>query len=311
MKGLPLPLLLKNSELAVADLKVLVQYSSLPTQSKDLLVEQLGLFHNRAKVAGRKLQFLQARANGCLDGLAIRNMYLTVELDRLEEEQRLLIAQQGTFWGKAWNVLSGAHDLQVAVSKDKIVRLYQLTMSEARDHVRDLIIQAQDILQSLDALDVILRLIHEITVLETKLQHQDHAHTLASLWWFLGANRVEKQLYQDNLEVLREIGGQRKATVGQIQTAIWKLTDFEAEIGILREKLVGAALDAQSNDSGAPVIGGNDDNDVGADGATLRAHIQQIDMVTSRLKGRSFLTEARLKEQADKIHSSMSDPAPL
>lgn len=109
VKGMPLPLLLKRSELAVVDLKVLVKHSALEEPSKHLLVEQLESFHTRAKVAGRKLQFLQARANGCVDGLVIRNVYLTIELNRLEEEQRILKEQHESNWGKVWNLLSGSN----------------------------------------------------------------------------------------------------------------------------------------------------------------------------------------------------------
>ncbi|KAG0088618.1 hypothetical protein BGZ93_010325 [Podila epicladia] len=109
VKGMPLPLLLKRAELAVVDLKVLVKHSALAEPSKHLLVEQLESFHTRAKVAGRKLQFLQARANGCVDGLMIRNVYLTIELDRLEEEHRILKEQQVSNWGRVWNLLSGSN----------------------------------------------------------------------------------------------------------------------------------------------------------------------------------------------------------
>ncbi|KAF9200732.1 hypothetical protein BGZ49_009023 [Haplosporangium sp. Z 27] len=87
---LPLPLLLKRAELAVVDLKVLVKHSGLPEMSRDLLVEQLEAFHTGAKTTGRQIQFLQARAHGCLDGLVIRNTYLIMELDRLEKKQLLL-----------------------------------------------------------------------------------------------------------------------------------------------------------------------------------------------------------------------------
>ncbi|KAG0333276.1 hypothetical protein BG000_009311 [Podila horticola] len=307
VKGMPLPLLLKRAELAVVDLKVLVKHSALAEPSKHLLVEQLASFHTHAKVAGRKLQFLQARANGCVDGLVIRNVYLTVELDRLEEDQRILKEQQESSWGRVWNLLSGSNDLQLVASEVKLHQLYQTTMSDARDHIRDLIVQAQDVLQSLDALDQILSTIHEITTKEKHHQNKAHDKILAQLWSILGGNRLEKSFYRDNLELLQDMEGQRKATVGQIQAALWKLTDFEAEIGILREKLVGATIDTAVGKAGKEGAttkfpeGGSDNgiSSLGSDASSLRAHIQQIDLVTGRLKERSFLADALIKEQAE------------
>lgn len=115
---LPLPLVLKRAELAVVDLKVLVGHSSLPEPTRSSLVRQLESFHNQAKVTSRKLQFLQARANGCVDGLVIRNVYLTVELDRLEGQRERLLgdggeggdgSSKGGVWGRVWDYFAGTH----------------------------------------------------------------------------------------------------------------------------------------------------------------------------------------------------------
>ncbi|KAF9210459.1 hypothetical protein BGZ59_009429 [Podila verticillata] len=298
VKGMPLPLLLKRSELAVVDLKVLVKHSALKEPSKHLLVQQLESFHTRAKVAGRELQFLQARANGCVDGLVIRNVYLTIELDRLEEEQRILREQHESYWGKVWNLLSGSNDLQLAASEAKLNQLYQTTMSDARDHIRDLIVKAQGVLTSLDAMDQTLSTIHEITTQEKQHQSQQQDKTLAQLWSLLGGNRLEKTFYSSNLKLLQDMESHRKATVGQIQTVLWKLTDFEAEIGILREKLVGATVDAMGRGKEGPITINSEDgknkgsSSLASDTSSLRVHIQQIDLVTSRLKERSFLADA-------------------
>lgn len=115
---LPLPLVLKRAELAVVDLKVLVGHSSLTDPTRSLLVKQLESFHNQAKVTSRKLQFLQARANGCVDGLVIRNVYLTVELDRLEGQRERLLGEGSEagdgngkvgVWGRVWEYFAGTH----------------------------------------------------------------------------------------------------------------------------------------------------------------------------------------------------------
>lgn len=113
---LPLPLVLKRAELAVVDLKVLVGHSSIPDPARSLLVKQLESFHTQAKVTSRKLQFLQARANGCVDGLVIRNVYLSVELDRLEGQREKLLGEGGGdgngkagVWSRVWEYFAGTH----------------------------------------------------------------------------------------------------------------------------------------------------------------------------------------------------------
>jgi hypothetical protein len=114
---LPLPLVLKRAELAVVDLKVLVGHSTLPDPARSLLVKQLESFHNQAKVTSRKLQFLQARANGCVDGLVIRNVYLSVELDRLEGQRERLLGKgsggddesRAGVWSRVWEYFAGTH----------------------------------------------------------------------------------------------------------------------------------------------------------------------------------------------------------
>ncbi|KAF8975993.1 hypothetical protein BGZ46_008667 [Entomortierella lignicola] len=299
---LPLPLLLKRAELAVVDLKVLVKHSGLPEMSKDLLVEQLEAFHTGAKTTGRQIQFLQARAHGCLDGLVIRNTYLIMELDRLEKKQLLLETNRDNagIWDKMLDTLLMSNgnfflpEVQLVVSEKKLNQLYQKTMAEARNHLRDLIFKAQ-----------------EIVIQESSQQNRKHEDTLAQIWTIFGINRLEIEYYRENLALLRELEGQRKAAVGQIQSAVWKLTDFEAEFGILREKIVDGIV-SSSEDGGPPVIEGPNESKSGlGEVATmpLKVHIQQIELVTNRLKDRSFLSNTKAKDKVKDPKEDNPEPS--
>ncbi|KAG9067012.1 hypothetical protein KI688_012924 [Linnemannia hyalina] len=340
---LPLPLVLKRAELAVVDLKVLVEHSSLPEEPRSLLVKHLESFHNQAKVTSRKLQFLQARANGCVDGLVIRNVYLTVELDRLEGQRERLLGEggeggngggKGGVWGRVREYFAGTHDLEVASSEKKLRQLYQGTMEDASNHVRDLILQVQDVLQSLDVMDQTLTNIHVLTTKERRQQKEAEGEVLSKLWAQFGGHRIKRTMYKENLHLLQGMDSERKATVGQIQSALWKLTDFEAEIGVLREGIVHAVIDGALQETSTSSEMGDDAEDTMSGGGSpfeetvkappppettsnrrmstvsLRAHIQQIDRVTSRLKERSFLAEAVIKSQADQIPGSMDGSYP-
>ncbi|GJJ75943.1 hypothetical protein EMPS_08301 [Entomortierella parvispora] len=315
--NLPLPMLLKRAEIAVVDLKVLVKHSTLPKEPKDLLVEHLQSFHGRAKALSRKLQFLQARANACVDGLVIRNTYLTIELDRLEAQQRSWNEQKvnGGALIRLLSYFSDDQGLAMASGAQKIQQLYQGTMEDARTHVRDLILQTQDVLQNLDTMDQILSSIHDIVTMERREQNKAQDETLALLWSKLGGNKIQKEFHKENLQLLVDMENQRKSTVGQIQTALWKLTEFEAEIGTLRERIVDAAVGGAENNEGKEKMKIESPSDVEekarearlSSAAALRGHIQQIELVTGRLKERSFLADMMVKEQADKIPGVASE----
>lgn len=184
-------------------------------------------------------------------------------------------------------------------------------------------------------MDQTLSNIHELTTKERKQQKEAEGEVLSQLWAQFGGHRIKREMYKENLHLLQDMDSQRKATVGQIQSALWKLTDFEAEIGVLRERIVDAAVhgaflatsasSAMSDDAEDTMPGGGGspfEETVKAppppvkmsnrrmSTVSLRAHIQQIDRVTSRLKERSFLAEAVIKAQADQIPSSMDGSYP-
>ncbi|KAF9146981.1 hypothetical protein BG015_011435 [Linnemannia schmuckeri] len=246
-------------------------------------------------------------------------------------------------WSRVWEYFAGTHDLEVASSENKLRQLYQGTMEDASNHVRDLILQVQDVLQSLDVMDQTLSNIHELTTKERKQQREAEVEVLSQLWAQLGGHRIKREMYKENLHLLQDMDSQRKATVGQIQSALWKLTDFEAEIGVLRERIMDAVVDGAlqetastaTSDVADGMMASSDGDEVGGRGGgspfeetvrapsppvttshkristvSLRAHIQQIDRVTSRLKERSFLAEAVIKAQADQIPSSMDGLSP-
>jgi hypothetical protein len=105
-KDLPPHMTMKLAELAMVDLKVAVKHSGISDSTKELLVEHLETFHGAAKVHTRKLQFLEARSRGCIDGQIAQNVFLSAELDRLERMSK------GKFgvWSRIRKAFSPSHD---------------------------------------------------------------------------------------------------------------------------------------------------------------------------------------------------------
>ncbi|KAF9429042.1 hypothetical protein BGZ76_001927 [Entomortierella beljakovae] len=178
-------------------------------------------------------------------------------------------------------------------------------MDEAQTHIRDLIFRAKEVLQSLDALDNNLITIGEIVTKESKVQNRQYGDVLAQVWTHLGGFQLEKKLHFNNLMLLRGLGGQRKQTVGQVQAALLKLTEFESEIGFLRERVVDASMEASDNNNNGPrtIKNPEDSGSKRLGTLSLKAHIQQIDQVTDRLKARSFLYDAVAEAQWNRVRS--------
>ncbi|KAF9951810.1 hypothetical protein BGZ65_005742 [Modicella reniformis] len=307
--GPPLPVLIKKTELAVVDLKVLVKHSDIPKDSKQMLVERLERYHLKAKVASRQMQVLQSRTEGCLDGLVIRNMYLIRELDRLQHQQELL-RKERTFglWDRLINLASGGTGTGLATSERKVVQLYQSSMEDARRNVRDLIFKTQLVVESLDILEDTLMSISELTVLEKKQQRSGHSEVMAQIWTRLGGNRLEVESFGDNLDLLENMDGQRMAAKGQISAALLKLTSFEIEMGNLNEKIADAVIVGASQQQ--PLVPSSsipteqqqqqqEEEGLGVEASSLREHIEHIEVVSRRLKYRSFIADETLRARAN------------
>lgn len=104
--GIPLPELIKRTELAVVDLKSSVKHSILPYDTKEMMVAKLEQYHLRAKMAARQVLALTSRAEGSLDGLVIKNTYLMKDLRRLQRQREILEAPQ-SFWDRMRDKLGG------------------------------------------------------------------------------------------------------------------------------------------------------------------------------------------------------------
>ncbi|KAK3805838.1 MAG: hypothetical protein J3Q66DRAFT_393211 [Benniella sp.] len=303
-RGIPLPVLMKMTELAVEDLKVLVKYSTLPLETRDLVVSKLEQYVLRARVTSKQMQSLHSRAEGSLDGLAIRNNYLMRELKRIQRQQELMDEPQG-LWDKFMDLVLGDTREQVLIaSEKKLQQLYKASMEDARKRMRDIVLLTQDVLKSLNLLDETMRSINELTTQEEHFQKEAHAR-LSRIWTMLGRNRLEHHYYNENLGVLENMDGQRMAATGQIHKALLRITKFGEDMGVLREKIVEAVVDTPEHDPflnilHPPEAAGAGDTER-LESYTLMGHIEQIELVTARLKDRNFRIDGEFKSMEDEM----------
>lgn len=97
-------------------------------------------------------------------------------------------------------------------------------------------------LKRLKKLDEMQSSIHDITSQEEKLQKIGQEELFSELWSFLGGNKVEKKIFEDNLNLLKTLDVQRKIAVERISSIMESLDKFQKQLNILREEAVTRLL---------------------------------------------------------------------
>ncbi|CAG8513144.1 1061_t:CDS:2 [Funneliformis mosseae] len=197
---------IKKAELATADLRTLIKYSSLTTSNE--LVDRLTEFVDKARIVGRSLQLLQARTRSSLDNLITYNLFALKALENVRDNK------------------ASSKELSVA---------YNQMMSLIESDLKRMILVGQDALGSLTDLDEMLMSIHDLATQESTYQKTEHNKLLADLWSRLGFNVVKRQIFQDNLELLIDLDRQRRLAVSQVQTTLYSLTSYQLDMEELRE----------------------------------------------------------------------------
>ncbi|KAK5814613.1 hypothetical protein F5H01DRAFT_346981 [Linnemannia elongata] len=293
---LPLYMSMKMSELAVIDLKVAVKHSLLPDETRALLVDHLGDFQMAAKVHTRKLQFLEARNKGWVEGVIARNVFLGAELKRLEG----MSAKRYVAWARLCKFFCVSHRndhrlhaRKVTSVEKKLDRLFFNALKEDRGQLRKTILQVQELQQSLDAMDQTRQTLQDILGSERGHQEQLQRDIMAYVWTHLGGHQFEQETYRKNLALLKSMNKQQKRTGGHLQWILLELTEFEAELELLWERIVDAGVFEAQEGAGRGQSQGQRKGQGSAKKAngkkktiSLQDEIDQIETVTNSLKAR-------------------------
>ncbi|CAG8682256.1 968_t:CDS:2 [Acaulospora morrowiae] len=199
---------IKKAELATADLRTLIKYSTLVSAPE--IVNRLTEFVEKARNVGRNLQVLQSRTKSSLDNLITYNLFALKALENVRDKK-----------------LSGR----------ELITAYSQMMTLIEGDLKRMILVGQDALGSLTDLDGILLSIHELTTKEASLQRAERGKLLAELWSILGGNLEKKQIYRENFDLLQDLERQRKIAVSQVQATLYGLTSFQLDIEELREQV--------------------------------------------------------------------------
>ncbi|TDL15317.1 hypothetical protein BD410DRAFT_732886 [Rickenella mellea] len=224
--GSSLAIEIKNAEMSMRELVSLVKISDLT--SKDLLASSMSEFVKDAKRTGVGLQDLTAKIHGSVDDILAINEYAmrSIEAAKGEPEESL-----------PWPFMGMAKS-SVEVARRSFDHVF-LTLSTSID---DLVAEAQRSLNDLDNLEERLNTMNDIVTREDKSLSKKHKDLLASIWYKVGRGKVEKEQFEEDLAVLKNVGTYRKRAVDYVMNAMNELGKIKADMKVLRGKVRSPAI---------------------------------------------------------------------
>ncbi|KAI8933862.1 hypothetical protein NX059_009560 [Plenodomus lindquistii] len=230
-----LPAAIKNSELAIRDLRTLVKFSRLPSRNE--LDNEFENFILTAKEASQDLARYNARIGGATDRIIATNKWTMNVLRGIDEDS----SSTGAV-GNAINALTRSFSTPAQSLQARIYDQYVQHISRNKDEIDTLILSAGSLLWVLTNLDERLTTIYGIAVGDDNTITAKNDELLSSLWTKLGGNRADKTANAKSLNLLKNIYAYRKKAVIHVSETLVKLQEIQAELENLREGVAAPAL---------------------------------------------------------------------
>jgi hypothetical protein len=223
-----LPSTIKNSELAIRDLRTLVRYSRLPSRKE--LDNEFEYFVQTANEASVDLSRYNSRIGAAMDRVIATNTWTMNVLQGISEKEASIGALS-----RVVNAVTGAFVAPPPTLQQRIFDQYVLHVSKNKEEITRLIETAQALLQVLNNLDDRLGTIFEIATNDDQTITRNQEELLSSLWTKLGGNRGDLKANSKSLNLLENISRYRKKAVMHVSDTLLKLQEIQAELENLRE----------------------------------------------------------------------------
>lgn len=223
-----LPATLKDSEIAIRDLRILVGASRLP--SRQQLNLEFDTFVATAKEAATDLSRYNSRIGSAMDRVIATNTWTMNVLRGIEETESNTGSLSRIFTSLTSSFLSAPPTLQ-----QRIFDQYILHVSKNKEEIEALISTAQALLQVLTNLDERLDTIHTITTSDDSTLTRSQDELLSSLWTKLGGNSASVKSNNRHLNLLRNISQYRRKALKHVSETLLKLQEIQAELENLRD----------------------------------------------------------------------------
>lgn len=254
-----LPSTIKDSEIAIRDLRTLVRHSRLPSRHQlDLEFENFVLTANEASM---DLSRFNSRIGATVDRIIATNTWTRAVLSGISEQEDSYGALDRVYGALTRPFVAPPPTLQ-----ERIFDQYSLHVSKNTDEINRLIDTAVALLSVLQNLDERLDTIYQIAIGDDATITRSQEELLAQLWTKLGGNTSKVKANNKQLHLLRNISAYRKQALNHVSDTLLKLRSIQAELENLRE---GVA---------APEILG------WRDGLPITYHLDLIDRGVERLR---------------------------
>lgn len=267
--GVSLPLQMKRSETSIRDLSTLVGYSQLA--NKEDLVDLFKEYISTARTASGDLQKFNVHVGSAVDNVIAINRWTSRYLDGLVAEQ----AESKGLLGDLTSWLFAPFQ-PPTFSETRLLDTYIEHAGKVSDKIAQLIVEAQDVLRTLERTDDSLSSIHDFVVRThdaVKLRKDD---TFWTLWTLIGANRRQMHNLDAQLRLLRLVGTQRSDAVRMVTELKEDLERIQHQLDDLRQRVVEPEI--------AVIGSGVLQQQQGGGGIPLAAHIDRINMGVERLE---------------------------
>ncbi|KAF9924182.1 hypothetical protein FBU30_005800 [Linnemannia zychae] len=238
-RGRPSHAIMKLAELAVIDMRVAARHSKFSEEAKQVLDEYLGDFHESAHVYAKKLLALKTRSNRVINSQIVTNVFLSNELDRLEN---LAKGVSGSLRQLAPSFPLIDRIFEISSMSDSLGALYSKTLLEGRSQLRMLRLEVQEIQGGLNHMEQLRQTI--LNAIEGERTHQEKKleDVMPYIWTQLLGHRCEQETYLKNLELLKAMDDRQRLTRDQLPWVQQKLDAFEREMDMLWEQMTESSF---------------------------------------------------------------------
>ncbi|KAJ4320223.1 hypothetical protein N0V94_003487 [Neodidymelliopsis sp. IMI 364377] len=223
-----LPSTIKDSEIAIRDLRTLVRHSRLPSRHQlDLEFENFVLTANEASM---DLSRYNSRIGATMDRIIATNTWTMAVLSGLSEQEASYGAIDHIYSALTRPFIAPPLSLQ-----QRVFDQYLLHVTKNKEEITRLIETAVALLSVLQNLDERLDTIYQIATNDDVTITRNQEELLAQLWTKLGGNNAKVKAHNKQLHLLRNISAYRKKALMHVSETLLKLREIQAELENLRE----------------------------------------------------------------------------
>ncbi|KAF3169694.1 hypothetical protein TWF788_010369 [Orbilia oligospora] len=220
---------MKNSEMAVRDLTILVRVSGLACREQ--LSIHLEEFGDNARIASRSLSKFSSRVMGTIDSILALDEWAKKTLEDIRD------SESGP---KSFSSLVLWRDND-QIRRD-VANTFTKTTEGMNGQLQRLVLEAQNVLTILDQLEEKLTTIHEIISREANHVKMEHDEVLSAIFTKLGANKQKIARSKEQVALLHNVNHYRKTALSHVSATVVELDRMSADLEQLRETVAAPSL---------------------------------------------------------------------